>query len=91
MVYLGEGCLDVGWQGVWSLDVCYLGALSLGEGTEMEREVLGAMVMGQGRPSGHLSQDRTSTAEGKERADAAGVAGEIAACLGSTMTLQDFV
>lgn len=91
MVYLGEGCLGVGWQGVWSLDVSYLGALCLGEGTEMEREVPEVMVMGQGRPSGHLSQDRMSTAGGKERAAVAGDAGETAACPGSTTRLQDFV
>lgn len=93
MVYLGEGCLGVGCQGVWSLDVSYLGALCLGEGTEteMEREVPEVMAMGQGRPSGHLSQDRMSTAGGKERAAVAGDAGETAACPGSTTRLQDFV
>lgn len=86
MVYLGEGCL-----GVWTLDVSYLGALCLSEGTEMEREVPVVMVMGQGKPSGHLSQGRMSSAGGKERAAAAGDAGETAACPGSTMRLQDLV
>lgn len=89
MVYLGEGCLDVGWKGVWSLGVCYLGVL--GVGTEMEKEVPGVMVMGQGKPSGHLRPGRMSTAGGKERAAAAGDAGETAACPGSTMRLQDLV
>ena len=91
MVYLGEGCLDVAWQGVWFLGICYLGALCPGEGTEMERELPGVMVMGQGRPSRHLSQGRMSTAEGKERTAAAGDAGETAAFPGSMMRLQDFV
>lgn len=61
----------------------------MGEATEMEREVLG--VMGQGKPSRHLSQGRMSTAGGKERTADAGGAGETAAFLGSTMRLQDFV
>jgi len=91
VVYLGEGCLGVGWEGVWSLGVCYPGVLCLGEEREMEREVPEGMVKGQGKPSGYLSQGRMSTAGGKERAAAAGDAGETAACLGSLMRLQGFV
>lgn len=76
---------------MWSLDVNYLGALCLGEGTEMEREVPEVMAMGQGRPAGHLGQGRKSTAGGKEWAAVAGDAGETAACPGSTTRLQHFV
>lgn len=81
MVYLSEGCLGA----------CYPGTLSLGEVMEMEREreVHGAMAIEQGEQSGHLSQGRMSTAGGKERAAAAGDAGEAAACPGSTMRLRD--
>lgn len=58
----------------------------------MARKVPGVMVMVQGKPSGHLSQGKMSTAEGKETAlAAAGDAGETAACPGSMMKLQDFV
>lgn len=91
MAYLGEGCLGVGWQGVWILDVNYLGALCLGEGTEMETKVPEVTAMGQGRPSRILRRGRMSTAGGKERAAVAGDAGETAACPGSTTRLQDFV
>lgn len=91
MVYLGEGCLEVGYQGMRTLDVCYLRVLCLSEGTEMEKKVPGVMAMGQGKASGHLSQGRMSTAGDKERAAAAGDAGETAACLGSTMRLQHVV
>lgn len=77
MVYLGEGCLGVG----WSFDAIYLG-----EGTLMERMLPEAMAMGQERPSWHLWQSRVSTAGGKERA-----AGETAACQSSSTRLQDFV
>lgn len=59
-----------------SLGVCSPGALCPNEGTE--REVPGAMVMGQVKPSDHLSQGSTSTAAGKERTAAAGDAGETA-------------
>lgn len=58
---------------------------------EMEKKVPGVMEMGQGKPSGHLSQGKMSTAGGKEKAAAAGDAGETAACPGSTMRLQGFV
>lgn len=91
MVYLGEGCLGVVGHGVWSFDVCYLGELCLGEGTEREREVPGVTAMELGKPSEHLSQGKMSTVVGKERVVAAGHAGETAACLESTMRLQDFV
>lgn len=93
MVYLGEGCLSVGWQGVWSLDVSYLGALCQGEGMDMERKVpeVMVMVMGQGRASGRWSQGRMSTAGGKERPAAAGDAGETAACPRSSSRCQEFV
>lgn len=91
MVYLEEGCLGVRGQNMLSLGACSLGALCLDEGTE--RKVLGATVMGnvKGKPSGHLSQDKMSTAEGKERAAAAGDAGATAVFPGSLMRLQDFV
>lgn len=51
MGLLGEGCLGVECQGVGKIDVCYLGPLCLAEGMEMEREVPGVTVMGQGKPS----------------------------------------
>lgn len=89
-MYLGEGCSGVRLRGVWSLDVCYLGALCQAEERELEMEVPGVMAMVQGKPSEHLSRGRLSTAGGKERAAAAGNAGETAACLDSTMTLQGF-
>lgn len=73
---------------MWILDVNYLGALCLGEGTEMETKVPEVTAMGQGRPSRILRRGRMSTAGGKERA---AVAGETAACPGSTTRLQDFV
>lgn len=91
MVYLGEGCLGVGLEGVGTHGVCYPGVLCLGEEREMEREVSAGMVKGQGKPSGYLNQGRVTTAGGKERAAAAGDAGETAACLGSLMRLQGFV
>lgn len=77
-------------RGVWSFDVCYLGALCLGEGTERERGVPGVTVMEQGKPE-HLSWGKMSTVVGKGRVVAAGDAGETAACLESTTRLQDFV
>ena len=73
----------MGWLAEWSLDVSCLGALCLGEGMQMEREVPEVMVMGQERPSGYSKQGRMSTAGGKERAAVAAVdAGETAACQG---------
>lgn len=88
MVCLSEGCLGARWRGVWTLDACYLGTMSRGEGMEMETDVPGGKVMEQGKQSEDLSLGRMSTAGGKERAAAAG---GTAACPGSTMRLRDIV